>query len=583
MIKQKNHLSRAKEVARKEVQTFFKKALGTNYDQTLIEITQPPKSDLGFMAVPCFRLAEKTGKKPHELSGELSNEFKKNFLSNKKKSLLVEAKAFGPYINFFVDNEYFSSLVIHQILQEGQNFGDVKVTRRKRLMIEYSQPNTHKEFHVGHLRNVCTGNALVNLNKAVGYNVVAANYIGDIGAHVAKCLWALKKFHSGEKLPKNKGKYLGRIYTEATQKIDENEEYKKEVSKIQQGLENNDRKLLMLWKKTRRWSLEEFYKIYRRLNISFDVYFFESEVEQPGKKIVSDLLQKGIAEKSEGAVIIDLEKYSLRQLLLLKSDGTSLYSTKDLALAKLKFQKYRIDKGIIVTDNRQSFYFQQIFKTLQVMGFKKDLVHVGYDFVTTKDGAMSSRKGNVVLYEDFEDEVITMALQETKARHKEWPKSKIFSVSKKIAYAAIKHDMLSQGTGTVITFDAKKALQFQGKTGPYLLYVLARISSILKKSKSHVFHNIDFSLLKTPQEKNLVITLSNFPEVVQEAAIKNEPSILTSYLHDLAKNFSSFYQEIQVLSDNKLKRHARLALIRSVKNVMERGLEILGIETVSAM
>jgi len=559
----------------KEILSAVEKAVGQEIDISQLEITRPPEASLGDWAVPCFYLTKLLRISPNQVALEIKNKIK---LPAGVKS----AQNFGPYLNFFLKEKYLAKGLLTDIGKKQEKYGRLAGEKEK-VMIEYSQPNTHKEFHVGHLRNAVLGSALVNLYRLAGQKVIAANYIGDIGSHVAKCLWALNKFHQGEPEPaSHKGQYLGKIYTEAVQKAEENEEYKKEAQEVQNKLEAGDKYWTNLWKKTRTWSLEEFNGIYKILGVKFDKVFYESEVEKPGKKIVEELLAQGVAKKSEGAVIIDLEQYGLKQFLLLKSDGTSLYSTKELALAKLKFDKYKIDASYVVVDSRQSFYFQQFFKTLEIMGFKKKVKHIAYEFVTLPAGAMSSRQGNVVLFEDFLREMTALASQETGKRHKDWSEKEVAETAEKIALAAIKFSMLRVGKNSVIVFDPSEALSFDGYSGPYLQYTVTRINSILRKNDLAI-KAPDYSLLKERAEKELLLKLAQFPQTISEAAREFEPSVLSKYLFETAKIFAGYYQEVPVLNSEENLRLARLALIGGVKQVLVNGLNILGIETLERM
>lgn len=551
------------------------KAVDREVDKSQLEITVPPDSEMGDFAVPCFYLAKLLMRSPNQIADDLK---KKIHPAGSIKSV----QNMGPYLNFTINPGVFGKKVITEIRRKKVAYGALKLGREK-IMIEYSQPNTHKEFHIGHIRNVAVGNSLVNICKQVGYKVIPVNYIGDIGSHVAKCLWALKKFHDGEKLPANKGKFLGQIYSEAVQKVEANPEYKKEADEVLQKLENGDKEWLALWKKTRQWSLDEFDKIYTILNAKFDHIFYESEVEKPGKKIVHELLEKGVAEKSEGAVIIDLEKYDLKKFLLLKSDGSTLYATKDIALAQLKFKKYKIDKSIVVVDARQSFYFQQLFKTLNIIGFNKEMVHVPYEFVTLKNGAMSSRAGNVVLFEDFYSQVTSIARVETKKRHPDWSDKKTNDTAEKIALAAIKFNMLKVGNNNVIVFDIDEALSFDGFSGPYLQYTCSRISSVLKKAGSFSISDTNYAKLNSDIEKELILKLAEFPEAVKEAAESYQPSEITKYLFDLARLFSNFYQKMPILNSEEATKKARLALVGAVYQALTNGLGLLGIEPLNEM
>lgn len=571
------------EKIKKEIADSLNKAIGGDFSAN--DLISPPRPEMGDLAVGIFSLARKLKKNPHVVSSNIAD-----YLGSQGERIAVEkAVGAGPYVNIFLDKKKVNKAVLQEILEQKEKYGRLKIGEGKQVMIEYSQPNTHKEFHVGHLRNVCLGNELVNLYKNAGYKVIAANYIGDIGAHVAKCLWGYLKIKN-EKLPsefifdkKNKSGYLGQVYTWATREVKNNPEYKKEISEIQQKLEAGDKKLIALWKKTRKWSLDEFKKIYKSLGVEFDKYYFESEVEKPGKKLVRDLHKKDIARESEGAIIMDLIPYDLGVFLLLKSDGTSLYATKDLALAKKKFEDYKLDESIYVVDARQSQYFRQLFKTLELIGFKKPMKHLVYEFVTLPEGAMSSREGNIVTFEEFYNKIISESEKETVKRHKDWSKKKVAETAKKIALAAIKFDILKHDAGKVVQFNIKAALSFDGFTGPYIQYTIARINSIFKKAGVKKLDKVDFSMLKLPEEKKLALKLAEFPEVLKAAYGKFEMSLLPRYLYDLAKEFAGFYHEISVIKSDTETKKARLVLIKSVEIVLSKGLEILGIETLTEM
>lgn len=563
------------EKIKEEIINIIVGAVGQEVDKKQLDIEVPPDAEMGDFAVPCFYLAKLLRRSPNQIADDLHS---KIHPSGNIKSV----QNVGPYLNFFVNPAVFGKKVLAEIAKDKDKYG-LRKSNKEKIMLEYSQPNTHKEFHIGHARNAILGSALVRLLEQVGYKVVPVNYIGDIGAHVAKCLWALNKFHKDEQPPQDRGRYLGQIYTEAVKKTEANPRYKAEADEVLQKLENGDKKWLALWKKTRQWSLDGFDAIYKKLDCRFDHVFYESEVEKPGKKRVKELLDKGIAEKSQGAVIINLEKHKLKNFLLLKSDGSSLYSTKDLALAELKFKKYKIDESIVITDSRQSFYFQQLFKTLTMMGFDKKMVHVPYEFVTLKDGAMSSRQGNVVLFEDFYGQILERAVEETKKRHQNWENKKTQETGRKIALAAIKFNMLKVGNDSVIVFDIDEALSFDGFSGPYLQYTVSRINSVLKKVKPSLTGETDWAKLTGELERELILKLAEYPEVASESAEIYQPSNIARYLFELAKLFSTFYQSVPILHSPVGTQKARLSLIKAVKQVITNGLDILGIETMEEM
>ena len=434
-------------------------------------------------------LAKEVGKSPMEVAEELKNKiplspplrkgetdsspsFEKRELEGDLTFEKIEVAEPG-FLNFWLAEKVLENS-IREINEKGSEFGNLK-KKSEKTMIEYSQPNTLKEFHIGHLRNVFIGSTLVNVLKKAGSDVISANYIGDTGTHIAKCLWGLVTFHKGEDLEKieNKTEFLGKVYSEAVQKIETDDEYKDEFKQVQKRLEDGDEEIVKLWKETRQWSLDEFDLIYKLLGVSFDIIFYESEEEIAGKKMLPDLIERKIAKRSQGAVIADLEEYDLGILVLERSDGSVLYGLKDIPLAIKKFDEYSIDSSIIIADVRQKLYFQQLFKILDQIGFKKKMAHIGYEFVALKGGeSMSSRKGNVVPAQYLIAEV-------TNEVKRKFPETTLAS---EIGLGAIKFFMLKYSSGTKIDFDIKESVKLEGATGPYVQYAHARIESILEKA-----------------------------------------------------------------------------------------------------
>ncbi len=493
------------------------------------------------------------------------------------------------FINFFIQPQ----ALVHELaaIVHEKNFLVPQASAANTILLEYSQPNTHKEFHVGHVRNVALGAALINIYRAGGYNVTALNYIGDIGNHVAKCLWGLQKWGK-ENNNESKGAFLGEVYTKAAQEVEAHPEYKVEVDALQRALEGGDKQLVKLWKQTRLWSLAEFKRIYKELGVSFDHFFFESEVEKDGRKVVESLLQRGIATHGEGgAIIVDLGQYHLGIFLLLKSDGATLYATKDLALAEKKFAAFSADISLHVVDERQSLYFKQLFKTLALAGFTPAMLHVPYAFVKLKEGIMSSRKGNVIHYEDIRDALVARAHEETLKRHPEWAQKKITATSHAIAIAALKFSMLRVSNNQVITFDINEALAFDGFTGPYLQYSLARIASIFKKAHKRINPPASrfvkggtkggFTL--APSEQHLIFLLTQFPDMLIKARETHEPSVLAKYLFELCRAFSTWYEACPVLTATPEIKKARLALLAALHKILSEGLYLLGIPVLKEM
>jgi arginyl-tRNA synthetase len=564
----------ARTQAKQEVVGALKKYL--DIDLSIDDIETPPDASFGDFAYPVFHAAQKMEKKPFELASELAAKIGPTQYIKK-----IEAK--GPYVNFTLNMDSFGNSVLEEVMQLKSKYGYQSVGEGKKIVIDYAQPNTHKEFHVGHVRNATFGQSLVNLMRVNGYNVIPAAYIGDIGAHVAKALWGIEKFHKDEKfLKKERAKKLGEIYAEATSAVDGNDEFKKEIAEVQSKLEGGDKKWNALWKITRQWSLDQFKDIFKELDIKPEAWYFESEVEGVGKELVKKMLTDGIAKKSDGAIIVDLQEDDLGVFLVLKSDGSSLYSTKDLALALRKDKDYGADRQLFVVDVRQSLYFKQLFATLKRLGFTKQLAHISYDMVNLPDGTMSSRAGNIVTYEQLRDLMIDKLYQETKKRHEDWQEKKIRKVAHDVAIASITFIMLRQDAQSIITFDMDEALKFDGFTAPYLLYSVARIESIRAKAKSKA--KLNAKLLTHKLEQKMIRKMSEYPDVVERAGASYQSFLLAIWCFDMAQMFNEYYHEVRILDDeDKERMQARLALLDAVEKTMQNALKILNIQTLKEM
>lgn len=565
----------ALESVKNEIAAKIAAALGGDLAVSAVDFSRPPQAAMGDLSYGCFAAAKALKKSPADIAKDLAGKLATG-------GVVGAWRAAGPYLNIVLDQAAVATVVLKDILVATDNYGSVP-SRGEKVMVEYAQPNTHKEVHVGHLRNFVLGLSVVNLCRAAGYEVVPVSYMGDIGAHVAKCLWCLKKFHAAEPVPANKGKWLGQIYAEATRRVEEDESLKLEVADVQKKLEAREPEWDKLWRETRQWSLDEFAAIFDELGVKLARDYFESEVEEPGKELVRKMLVDGLAEVGErDALIVNLERFKLGVFLVLKGDGNSLYATKELALAGLKFKEYPdISRSIHLVDIRQSLYFQQLFKTLALLGFDKPMTHLAYEFVTLKDGAMSSRKGNIVAYEDFRDEVIARAEAETAKRREDWSPEKIKEIARHIAFGAMKFAMLKQDPDKPIVFDIDAALAFDGFTGPYVQYAHARLCSILKKagetSPAPTAGAADVS------EFALLLAAANYPEAVAAAAKQFKPSLLALFLFEFAQAANGFYRDVPVLEAAPADRARRLAIVAAAAVVLKNGLAILGINAPAEM
>jgi len=551
----------------------IKKEVGLTESEIENMIEIPPSSAMGDFAFPCFSLSKQLRKSPQQIALDLKSKIKLP-----KGFSYIEAS--GPYLNFFLNRKKFAENLIKKILKEKDKFGS-SYLGKKRVMIEFSQPNTHKAFHVGHIRGTSLGESLARISEFLGEKVIRANYSGDTGMHIAKWIWCYRKYHSKEEL-KDDEAWIASIYVDAVKRLSENQEFQNEVDEINRKIENkSDREINRLWKKTRKLSIKSWTRIYRELGTKFDIHYFESEVEKRGKEITNELLKKKIAKKSDGAVIVDLEKYSLGVLVLLRSDGTVLYSAKDLALAERKLREYKLDKSLIVIGNEQDTYFKQLFKTMELMKLKNSKIfsHIPFGMVRFPEGKMSSRTGDNILYSDFIKDVSEFAAKRLQERSLKIPKRELEKRALAVSIAAIKYSMLRQNPRKNIIFIKKDALNFEGDTGPYLLYSYARANSIIKKSnfKKRTFFVPELK----PIEIELVKKLSQFSEIVLNAYKNFNPSLIANYSFELAKIFNEFYHACPVIhSENK---EFRLKLVNSFKIVLRNSLNLLGIKTLEEM
>lgn len=554
-----------------------------NTEILIQQIQLTPEDIEGDLAFPCFRFAKEFKKSPQIIAQEVVKKL------NNENIIAV-----GPYINFKINNDKLAQELITKILTEKDKFWQGEKTD-KTLLIEWRQPNTHKSFHIGHIRNALISESVARISEFAGNTVIKVCYPWDIGAHVAKWIWYYTNFYDGTLPTENFTKRAGELYATATSKVDENKEkYSEQIHELQKNLENGDPELQKIWKETRQLCLDDMKNIFEELGTTkLDRRYYESEVEQPGIKKVQEMLEQGIAIKSQWAVAMNLEDYNLGYFLLLKSNWASLYSTKDIALAQLKQQEYpEYTDSLYVVGSEQEHHFNQLFKTLELIGFDyKKLHHLSYGLVDLAEGKMSSRAGNVILYEDFRDELLEKASELVADREIEENKKQ--DIIKKVAFASMKYGMLLQDSEKRIIFDKEKSLSFTGETGPYIQYTYARCTSILKKAKSVIpakagisTTDIDYSLLNTDEEKNILLHLAQLEKTVQKAAKEYKPNYIARYILELAKIFNSYYQKHKIIQENKEQKNlenARIILVQAVQQVIHNACHLLGIEVVEEM
>lgn len=530
-------------------------------------------------AFPCFQFSKTLRKSPNQIAVELQE-----FLQSKSSEDFSSFQALGPYLNASIRSSVLAKQIIEQIVECWTQYWAWESTN-KTILLEGWAPNTHKSIHIGHIRNFLLSESISRILAFAGNKVIKTCYPWDIWAHVAKRLWYYTNFSHVEFPKENFTKRVGEMYTAATRKLEEDEVvYKPQIEKLQKDLEDGDEKLVALWKETRELCLQDMQHIFAELwTENLDKWYYESDVEKPGIAIVNDLLEKWIAKKSQGAVVMDLEDYGLWVFLLLKSTGASLYSTKDIALAYQKQKDFpEYDKSLYVVWLEQEHHFQQLFKTLELIGFDHDkLKHVSYGLVDLIDAKMSSRNWNVVLYEDFRDDLLAKA--EEMVANRDLPENEKKSIARAVAFAAMKFWMLLQDSEKWILFNKQQALSFEGETGPYLQYMYARMCSIFKKANISI-ETVDYSLLKEDGEKSLLMLLASFPELVEKSAEEYKPNIIWRFALNLAKSFSSYYHQAKILDENnKELTWARLSLLKAIQQTLKNALTLLGIDTPESM
>lgn len=562
------------DLATQQVLTELGRAVGKSFRPSLDDLSIPPDPALGDVAFPCFVLAKRLGQSPNELAKELAAKIG-------PKECIKSVKAVGPFVNFIFDDSVLAKMVFKEIAQTGDTYGTSEGGKGKRVMVEYAQPNTHKTIHVGHIRNFVVGQVMINVLRAQGYTVVATSYINDLGMHVAACLWGLQQFFEDDPEPSKRMTRLGEAYVRATQAHEQDPGVKTEIAELFVQLEHGKGPHQKQWKTTRKWSMDYIKDVFAQFHLPIDQWYYESDLIKLTRKIIEQFIDKGIVTRSQGAWIVDLEEEGLGVNLLVKSDGTLLYNAKDLGLAYQKQKDHDPTRSFYVIDARQSLAMKQLFATLARAGWEKELLHVSYEFVTLKGGAMSSRKGTVIAYEAFRDELIAQAEVSTHERHPDWSKKQVEHAARRIAFAAMRFTMLRQDLDRTITFEMDQATRFEGATGPYLLYTRARLRSLIEKA--HVKADRSSLKMHTEIEHLLLLHLARFPKVVFEVGQSLHLSALTQYTYELCQLFSEYYGALPILTEDAALSASRLAMVEAVLQVLDNALALLAIEPLDHM
>ena len=537
-------------------------------------IEVPKESENGDYAFPCFKLAKTLKKSPNLIADDL----KLNI--NIPENVIEKIEVVGGYLNFFINKETLATEILSEVTKT-ENYGKSNIGEGKNIVIDYSSPNIAKTFHIGHLRTTVIGASLYNIYKYLGYNVTGINHIGDYGTQFGKLIEGYKRWGTEYNLDENPIEKLTEIYVRISNLCKEDENVLEECRNNFKKLEDGDKECVELWTKFKDLSLKEFQKVYDILGIKFDSWNGEAFYTDKMQEVI-DLLQKsGKLIESQGARIIDLEEYGMAPCLIQKSNGSSTYATRDLAAILYRARTYDYDKALYVTSYEQTLHFKQVFQVAKLLGLDKKytdgLEHISYGMVLLETGKMSTRDGNVVKLEDLLNEAIERAKEIINEKN---PKLKNKDeIAKKVGVGAVVFNDLSNNRVKDEIFNWDRILSFQGETGPYLQYTYVRTKSIIEKAGGlPSFENIDKKYLLEDSANKILKILYNFEKTLIQVTEKNEPCILSRYLIDLAKAYSNFYNENQIITEDKKIQNTRIFLTYATGNVLKIGAKLLGME-----
>ena len=563
----------------------FKKSISksissiTNIDEENIYeyIEIPPDNKMGDYAFPCFKLAKDLKKAPQIIAQEI----KASFDNIKDNTDIEKVEVVGGYLNFFVNKVEYIKSVMTEIYEKKDMYGSSGEGNGKTALIEYSSPNIAKPFHIGHLRSTVIGGALYNIYKFMGYNVVGINHLGDWGIQFAKVMAGMSMWKEEYNFEEDAIGEILKLYVRFSNEEKEKPEFTEMARQWHIKLENGDEEAVRLWSWIRQTSLDEFNKTYKLLNSKFDSNNGEAFYNDKMQAIVDELQDKNLLVESEGAKVVMLDEYDMPPCIIVTSAGTSIYATRDLAALKYRINTYDFDKLVYVVGGEQQLHFKQIFKVMALMGYEeyvKKCEHIYFGLVVDKNGEkIGSRKGNSVSLDEIINQAISKSLAIIEEKNPSLPNKE--EIAKDVGVGAVIFNDLCNNRIKDEIFDWDMMLNFNGETGPYVQFMYVRTRSILNKAEVEFndIKNIDFSLLQEEETFEMIKHLSNFEETLTNALNKNEPSILTRYIINLAQLYSSFYSKHTVMCEQLDLQKARLLLTKQVGDVIKKGMEILGI------
>lgn len=547
---------------------------GLSKDELYELIALPPNLEMGDYALPCFKLAKLMRKSPVVIAEELKNSIMSDEVTMSDK-VLSEVSAINGYLNFKINKDAFVSATLDKILSEKDAFGSSAEGNGKTICLDYSSINIAKPFHIGHLSTTVLGGALYRIFNFLGYHTVGINHLGDYGTQFGKLISAYKRWGDKDTIEKGGIRALNELYVKFHQEAEEHPEYDDEARAYFKKIEEGDKDCLELFHWFKDLTLKDVQKIYDLLDIHFDSYAGESFYSDKMEPVVRELREKKLLIESRGAQVVDLEEYNMPPCIILKSDGTSLYATRDMSAAMYRKEHYNFDKCLYVVAYQQNLHFKQFFKVLELMGkeWAKDLVHVAYGMVSLEEGTMSTRKGNVVFLEDVINKCIQKAYTIIDEKNPDLENKE--DVAQKVGVGAVIFGALYNNKIKDIVFSYDKVLNFDGETSVYVQYTCARAKSVLQKGG--VTKTYEIPTLSNP-EIELVKVLATFPDVVKSAAEKYEPSFIARFAVDVAQKFNRFYFDCKILSaEDEKTKDFRLTLTEATLQTLKNAFALFGI------
>lgn len=534
----------------------------------------PPDSAMGDYAFPCFKLARSLRKAPPMIAGELVKVINADFLSR--------VEAVGGYLNFFIDKALYASSVIGEVLDKGEKYGSSDMGAGKTICIDYSSINIAKRFHIGHLSTTALGNALYKIYSFLGYKCVGINHLGDWGTQFGKMIAAYKHWGSREMVEQGGVQALSDLYVKFHAEAEKDPSLEDEGRAWFKKIETGDEEAISIWQWFKNLTLKDANRVYDMLGVKFDSYAGEAFYMDKMGPVIEELREKKLLKESDGAYVVDLEEYGMPPCLIIKSDGATLYTTRDLAAAFYRKNTYDFTKCLYVVAYQQSLHFRQLFKVIELMGHEwaKDMEHVEFGMVSYEGQALSTRHGHVIYLEDLLNRSIEKARSIIDEKSPNLDDKD--GVARKVGIGAVVFFALSAGRIKDIDFWWDRALNFEGETGPYVQYTYARCCSVLGKAPANL-PDADYSTLDDAEAQDIVRLLEQFPELVKEAAQRNEPSLITRYTVDLAQAYNKFYYEHRILDCEPATSAARIAITKAVRNVIGTGLTLIGVEPTEKM